>query len=149
MSSLNVVKHPQNTAMTMVLAERIIVTQTADRAGLIVFWSGECITTAIVMIKIYVMANIHPWQNEILNLVSGVINSLSSGRRGCVDVYFIFKHTSLIDSFNNFSRIILSWMLEWFIGDYLTLGWVTRHYLRQCWLRPMSPYGVTRPKWMS
>ena len=25
----------------------------------------------------------------------------------------------------------------------------TRHYLSQCWPRSMSPYGVTRPKWVN
>ena len=53
-------------------------------------------------------------------------------------------------------EIALRWMPLELTDDKSTLvqvmAWflqATSHYLRQCWSRPMSPYGVTRPQWVN
>ena len=53
-------------------------------------------------------------------------------------------------------EIALKWMPQDFTDDKSTLAqvmaWchqVTSHYLRQCWPRSLSPYGVTRPQWVN
>ena len=60
--------------------------------------------------------------------------------------------------FSNASRtpkIVVRWLPKNSIDDESTLvlvmAWcrqATSHYLSQCWLRSMSPYGIIRPRWM-
>ena len=52
-------------------------------------------------------------------------------------------------------EVALRWMSLDFTDDKSTLvqvmAWcrqATSHYLNQCWLRSMLPYGVTRPQWV-
>ena len=53
-------------------------------------------------------------------------------------------------------KIALRWMPLDLTDDKSTLvqvmAWcrqATSHYLSQCWPRPMSPYGITRPQWVN
>ena len=55
-----------------------------------------------------------------------------------------------------FYKIALRWMSLDLIDGKSTLvqvmAWcrqTTSHYLSQCWPRPLSPYGVTRPQWVN
>ena len=52
-------------------------------------------------------------------------------------------------------KIIVRWLPKNSIDDESTLvlvmAWcrqATSHYLSQCWLRSMSPYGIIRPQWI-
>ena len=65
---------------------------------------------------------------------------------------------SIIDVWDISCEIILRWIPKNLTYDNSTLGQVmawwrqpTGHYLSQscqCWPRPMSPYGITRPQWL-
>ena len=61
----------------------------------------------------------------------------------------------LIDGWGISCEIALIWMSLDFTDDQSTLvqimAWchqATSHYLCQCWLRSLLPYGVTRPQWV-
>ena len=67
----------------------------------------------------------------------------------------IFKPIVVIDGRGISCETALCWISLDFIDDKSTLvqvmAWchqATSHYLSQCWLRSMSPYGVTRPQWV-
>ena len=69
--------------------------------------------------------------------------------------YVIFKGILVIDVWGIICRIALIWMLLGFPDDQSTLvqvmAWcrlATRHYLNQCWPRLLSPYVVSRPRWV-
>ena len=62
----------------------------------------------------------------------------------------------MIDGWGYSCEIALIWMSSDFTDDQSTLvqvmAWcrqATSHYLSQCWPRPLSPYGVTRPQWVN
>ena len=66
----------------------------------------------------------------------------------------IFKQSLVIDGWYIFCALI--WMSLDFTDDQSTLvevmAWchqATSHYLSQCWPRYLSPYDVTRPKWVN
>ena len=67
----------------------------------------------------------------------------------------IFNLISVTDGWGIFCKIALRWMpLD--LTDKSTLvqvmAWcrqATSHYLSQCWLRSLLPYGVTRPQWVN
>ena len=69
------------------------------------------------------------------------------------DAAVIFEHTLQIDIMCNFWEIALIWPTK-FIDEkkpilVQVMAWcrqATYNYLNQCWLRPMSPYGVTGPQ---
>ena len=66
----------------------------------------------------------------------------------------VFKFILAIDGWDISHKISSRWMsLD--LTDKSTLvqvmAWyheATSHYLSQCWLRSMSPYGITRPPWV-
>ena len=70
-------------------------------------------------------------------------------------LHIIFKWILVIDVWGISCEIALIWMSPYFTDDQSTLvqvmAWchqATSHYLSQCWPRSLSPYGVTRPKWV-
>ena len=80
-------------------------------------------------------------------------NSLAPGRCGSNSKSIIFKLIIRNNNFCTHCEIALKWMPHNLTDDKSTLTWVmvwchqaTSHYLSQCWPRPMSPYGVTRPR---
>ena len=67
--------------------------------------------------------------------------------------HVIFKHILVINAWGTSGEIALIWISLDFTDDQSTLvqvmAWcrqATSHYLSQCWLRSVSPYGVTRPQ---
>ena len=67
----------------------------------------------------------------------------------------MFKLISVTDDWGISCKIALRWMPLDLTDDKSTLvkvmAWcrqATSHYLSQCWPRPLSPYGVTRPQWV-
>ena len=61
----------------------------------------------------------------------------------------------MVDSWGINCEIALRWMFLDLTDDKLTLAKImawfhqaTRHYMNQCWLRYLMPYGVTRPQWV-
>ena len=67
----------------------------------------------------------------------------------------IFQIISVIDGWVISFEFALIWLSMELNGDKSTLvqvmAWcrqATSHYLSQCWLRSLSPYGVTRPQWV-
>ena len=84
------------------------------------------------------------------------INSLAPGRCGCNVKLVIFKLTSRVHILSIWCEIALRWMPLDFTDDKSTLvqvmAWcrqATSHYMNQCLPRSVSPYGVTRPKWVN
>ena len=82
-------------------------------------------------------------------------NSLAPGRSECDFKNVIFNLVLLIGIFRSSHDDILWWMPQELTDDQSTLvqvmAWcrqATSHYLSQCWLRSLSPYGVTRPQWV-
>ena len=70
--------------------------------------------------------------------------------------YLIFQIISVIDGWGIFCELALRWMSLNLTDDKSTLfqvmAWrrqATSHYLRHCWPRSPSPYGVTRPQWVN
>ena len=81
------------------------------------------------------------------------VNSLAPGRSGCNSLtpILIFLRIDTFRSYDNAFRWV-PWVLT---DDELTLVQVmacchqaTSHYLSQCWLRSLSPNGITRPQWV-
>ena len=83
-------------------------------------------------------------------------NSLAPGRFEWNFRWFIFKVISVVDSWGIDCEIALRWMSLDLTDDKSTLvqvmAWrhqATSHYLNQYWLRYLTPYGVTRPQWLT
>ena len=83
-------------------------------------------------------------------------NSLAPGKFEWNFRYLIFQIISVIDGWVITCELALRWMLLDITDDKSTLvqvmAWchqATSHYLSQCWPRSLSPYGVTRPKWIN
>ena len=95
------------------------------------------------------ISNLLLWESDFLFI------SLAPGKFEWNLRYLIFKWISVIDGWGISCEIALIWMsLDW-TDDQSTLvqvmAWccqATSHYLSQCWLRSLSPYGVTRPQWV-
>ena len=84
------------------------------------------------------------------------INSLAPGNFEWNFRYVIFQGILVIDGWGISCEIALLWMSVDFIDDQSTLvrvmAWCRQaasHYLSQCWPRPLTPYGVTRPQWVN
>ena len=82
-------------------------------------------------------------------------NSLAPGRLGCNSKNGIFNLVLLIGMFRPSHDNALRWMPQELTDDQSTLvqvmAWchqATKHYLSQCWLRSLLPYGVIRPQWV-
>ena len=83
------------------------------------------------------------------------VNSLAPGKFAWNFRYIILKRILMIDGWGISCEIALIWILD-FTDDKSTLvqvmAWchqATSHYLSHCWPRSLSPYGVTRPHWVS
>ena len=81
-----------------------------------------------------------------------MINSLAPGRSECDSKNGIFDLVALIGIFRSSHDNALQWMPEDLTDDKSALvqvmAWcrqATSHYLSQCWLSLLSPYGVARP----
>ena len=92
----------------------------------------------------------HPAQQTLL-----VFNSLSPGRSEFDSKNVIFNLVLLIGIFRSSHDNALQWMPQDLTDDKSTLvqvmAWcrqATSHYLSQCWLSSLLPYGVTRPQWV-
>ena len=82
-------------------------------------------------------------------------NSLAPGRSECDSENGILNLILLIGILRSSHDNALRWMPQDLTDDKLTLvqvmAWcrqATSHYLNQCWLSFLSPYGVTRPQWV-
>ena len=82
-------------------------------------------------------------------------NSLAPGRSECESKNVIFNLVLLIGIFRSSHDKALRWMPQDLTDDESTLvqvmAWcrqATNHYLSQCWLNSLSPYGITRPQWV-
>ena len=83
-------------------------------------------------------------------------NSLAPVRSECDSKNVIFNLVLLIGFFRSSHDNALQWMPHDFTDDKWTLVQVmaccrqaTNHYLSQCWLSSLSPYGVARPQWVN
>ena len=98
------------------------------------------------------------YHTGILSLCSGhsssfdQFNSLARGRSECDSKNANFNLVLLIGIFRSSHDNALRWMPQDLTGDKSTLvqvmAWcrqATSHYLRQCWISFLSPYGVARP----
>ena len=91
-----------------------------------------------------------------LSLIFIPINSLAPGRSGCDSKNGIFSLVLLIGIFRSSHDNALRWMPRDLTDVKSTLvqvmAWcrqATSHYLSQCWLISLSPYGVARPQWVN
>ena len=76
-------------------------------------------------------------------------------RSGCDSKNGIFNLVLLIGIFRSSHDNALRWMPKDLTDDTSTLvqvmAWcrqATSHYLSQCWLSSLSPYGIARPQWV-
>ena len=83
------------------------------------------------------------------------LNSLAPGRSECDSKNVIFNLVLLIGISRSSHDNALQWMPQDLTDDKSTLvqvmAWCRQaqsHYLRQCWLSSLSPYGVARPQWV-
>ena len=83
-------------------------------------------------------------------------NSLTPGRSEYDSKYVIFNLVLLIGIFRSSHDNALQWMPQDLTDDKSTLvqvmAWcrqATSHFLSQCWLSSLSPYGVARPQWVN
>ena len=91
--------------------------------------------------------------SSICNTEPTCFNTLAPGIFEWNFRYIIFKQISVIDGWGISCEIALIWMSLDFTDDQSTLvqvmAWchqATSHYLSQCWLSSLSPYGVARPQ---
>ena len=84
------------------------------------------------------------------------VNSLTPWKFEWNFRYVIFKRILVIDGWGNCCEIALIWMSLGSTDDPSILlqgmAWfrqATSHYLSQCWPRPLTPFGVTRPQWIN
>ena len=84
------------------------------------------------------------------------INSLAPGEFELNFRYLILQIISVTDGWGISCELALRWMSLDLSDDKSTLvqvmAWchqATSHYLSQCWPRPLSPYGMTRPRWLN
>ena len=84
------------------------------------------------------------------------LNSLAPGKSECHSKNVIFNLVLLIGIFRSSYGNALRWMPQDLTDDKSTLvqvmAWcrqATCHYLSQCWLSSLSPYGVARPQWVN
>ena len=84
------------------------------------------------------------------------LNSLTPGKFEWNFKYVIFKCILGIDGWGLSCEISLIWMSLDFTDDQSTLAHImawcrqaASHYVSQSWPRSLSPYGVTRPQWIS
>ena len=82
-------------------------------------------------------------------------NSLAPGRFERNFNQVIFNLTLVIAGWGISCKIALRWMSLHLTGDKSTLvqvmAWCCQaisHYLSQCWLSSLLPYGITRPQWV-
>ena len=87
---------------------------------------------------------------------SWLFNSLAPGRSECGSKNVIFNIVLLIGIFRSSHDNALWWMPQDITDDKSTLvqvmAWcrqATSHYLTQCWLHSLWPYGVARPQWVT
>ena len=85
----------------------------------------------------------------------GIFNSLAPGRSECDSKNLIFNLVLLIGIFRSSHDNALLWMPQDLTDDKSKLvqvmAWchqATSHYMSQCWLSSLSPYGVARPQWV-
>ena len=83
------------------------------------------------------------------------LRSLAPGKFEWNFRYLILQIISVIDGWGISCELAFRWMSLDLTDDKSTLVQVmvwchqaTIHYLRQCWPRSLSPYGVTRPQWV-
>ena len=83
------------------------------------------------------------------------LNSLAPVRSEFDSKNVIFNLVLLIGIFRSYHDNALRWMSQDLTDDKSTLvqvmAWcrqATSHYLSQCWLSSLSPYGVARPQWV-
>ena len=91
----------------------------------------------------------------LLCLYQFIVNSLAAGKFEWHFRFLIFQIVSVIDGQGISCETALRWMSLDLIDDKSSLvqvmAWcrqATSHYLSQCWLRSISPNGVTRPQWV-
>ena len=91
-----------------------------------------------------------------LLLPSDPFNSLAPGKFEWNFRRVIFKQILVIDGWGISCEIALIWMSLDFTDDQSTLlqvmAWcrqATSHYLSQCWLSSLLPYGIARPQWIN
>ena len=84
------------------------------------------------------------------------VKSLAPGKFEWNFRHLIFQIISVLDGWGISCELALRWMSLDLTDDKSTLvqvmAWcrqATSHYLSQCWLRSLSPYGVTRPQWVN
>ena len=84
------------------------------------------------------------------------VNSLAPGEFDYSLQLVNYKLISMINILSIFCAIVIRWMLQQLTDHQSTLvqamAWcrqATSHYLSQCWPRPLSPYGITRPQWVN
>ena len=101
-------------------------------------WHLEAITRPTIMVTYY------------------PVNSLAPGRSGCDYKNWIFNLVLLFGIFRSSHDNALRWMPQDLTDDKSKLvqvmAWCRQapsHYLSQCWLSSLSPYGVARPQWVN
>ena len=84
------------------------------------------------------------------------INSLAPGRSECDPKNVIFSLVLLTGIFRSSHDNALRWMPQDLIDNKWTLvqvmAWchqAASHYLSQCWLSTLLPYGIARPQWVN
>ena len=118
--------------------------------------------TVIMVMKPHWWQQAITWSNvdtDIHHLLLADHNELTHWPLGDLDVIFknlIFNLILLIGILRSLYDNALQWMRQNITDDKSTLvqvmAWcrqATSHYLSQCWLRSLSPYGITRPQWVN
>ena len=93
--------------------------------------------------------------NNLILVWQFPMNSLAPGRSECDSKNGIFNLVLLTGVFRSSHDNALQWTPQDLTDDKSTLvhvmAWCRQaisHYLNQCWLSPLSPYGITRPQWV-
>ena len=115
-------------------------------------WQLTDLRDPSLVVLIYLMSDCPLW---CIHWSYNIDHSLAPGKFEWNLKHVIFKQILVIDGWGISYEISLIWMSLGFTGDKSTLvqvmAWchqASSHYLSQCWLSPLSPYGVTRRQWV-
>ena len=121
-------------------------------------YPGHVPCQLLVLVTTYILIGWKMFTKQKVLLVWLILHSINSLAPGKFELnfrYLIFQIILVIDGWGIPCELALRWMSLDLTDDKSTLvqvmAWcrqATSHYLSRCWLRPVSPYGVTRPQWV-
>ena len=115
---------------------------------------SKLLATIILMVSPCSLPSESIWLYQAIDSLAhrrydSILNSLAPGRSECDSKNVIFTLVLLIGIFRSSHDNALDFTDKSTL--FQVMAWccqATSHYLSQCWLSSLSPYGVARPQWV-